>query len=195
MKVLSKLFAIALIVSSINIEAKEANTLASLVSLKKIDEGKVQLTYYGKTPEKVHVYIFDGENQKIFNETVKSKTGIKKPYNISTLPYGEYRFEIRVNDEVVTQNIEHSAPSYPGGAKLLANTVTDNKIRMMVVGPEYKNFKIRVFDEDNELLYQEIINQEHNYGKLVNLSDTKTESVTLVLSNKNKVLQRKVIDL
>jgi hypothetical protein len=196
MKVLAKLLVITFLSAAVQpLIAKEANSLETLISVKKLEEGKVQLSYYGKSPENVHVQIINEQDKPVFKETIKSKYGIKKPYNLSQLPYGEYVFEVRVADEVITHRVMHKAPMYPGNVILQAATCGEGKIKMMVVGPGYKDFKLRVYDENNKLIYQEQINQSRNFGKILNFEGTKMNSVRLVLSNQKEILQRKTIEI
>ena len=196
MKVLFKLMIMAFLVAAINpLMAMEDNSLETLVSVKNLEQGKVQLTYLGKSPEKVHVQIYDEKNKKVFKETINSQKGIKKPYNISSLPYGEYVFEVRVADEITKHKVSHEAPAYPGNVILQAASFDEGKFKMMVMGPEFIDVKVRIYNENNELLYQHNIRQQNNWGKVFNLEDTNVQSVKLVLSNKTQILQRKTINL
>lgn len=194
MKVLTKVLMMALVLGATNpILAKENNSLETLVTLKELDRGKIQLTYIGKTPEKLHVFIYNEKNREIFKETIRSKNGIKKPYNISNLPYGEYRFEIRVADEIVIQKVNHKAPDI---VKLLVVPMGKSKFRMMVMGPAYKDFEILIYDvRRNRLLFQENIHQNGNVGRIFDLKATGAKAVKLVLSHKNNVAQSKMINL
>jgi len=194
MKVLTKVLMMALVLGATNpILAKESNSLETLVTLKEVDRGKIQLTYIGKTLEKLHVFIYNEKNREIFKETIRSKSGIKKPYNISNLPYGEYRFEIRVADEIVIHKVNHKAPDI---VKLLVVPMGKSKFRMMVMGPEYKDFEILIYDvRRNRLLFQENIHQNGNVGRIFDLNATRAKVVKLVLSHKNKVAQSKMINL
>lgn len=196
MKVLAKLLVITFLSVAVQpLLAKEANSLETLVSVKKLEEGKVQLSYYGKSPEKVHVQIINEMDKPVFKETINSKYGIKKPYNLSQLPYGEYVFEVRVADEIITHRVMHKAPMYPGNVVLQATACGNNKIKMMIMGPGHKDFKLRVYDENNKLIYQEQINQSNNFGKVLILEGPEVNSVKLVLSNQKEILQRKTVEI
>lgn len=196
MKVLEKLMVMAFLVLATNpLLANDNNSLETLVSVKKLEPGKVQLAYYGKTPEIVRVYIYDQDNKEVFRERIKSTYGIKKPYDLTELPYGEYKFKIKVADEVTTHNINHEAPDYPGDVKLHASAYDDGKIMTIVMGPGYKDFKLRIYDQHNKLLFQQDIKQAENYGRVFNLQDSGAREVHLVLSDKRQILQRKVISL
>lgn len=176
--------------------ATENITLESMVTLTEIEHGKIQLKYTGRTPEKLVVHIFDEENQQIFKETLKSKKGIKKPYNISRLPYGNYRFEVRVEDEIVIHKINHVAPAYPGNVKLLAKVFAEDRFKMMVQSEEFKDFRLRIYNDNDQLIFQERILQKDNYGRVVNLEKGfNTRSVRLVLSDANGFLQAKTLEL
>ena len=196
MKVLAKLLMMTLVLGVTNpILAKENSLLETLVTLKELDKGKVQLTYIGKAPEKLHVFIFDESNREIFKETIRSKRGVKKPYDISNLPYGEYRFEVRVADEIVIHNVNHVAPEYPGKVKLMVTPLDESKFAMMVMGPENKDFKLQIYDESNKLLFQESIHQTGNFGKIFSLRKTRAKTARVVLINRNGVVQSKTISL
>ena len=196
MKVLAKVLMTAFLIGSLNpLLAKVNNSLETLVAIKEVDEGKIQLAYYGKSPEKLYVKIYNEKDQPVYNEVIKSKSGIKKPYNIKALPYGEYRFEVRVADEIIVHRVKHAAPMYPGNVKMHFKAFGDSKLKMMIMSPDYKKFSLRVYNEQNELLFQQRIDQQHNFGKVLNLKATRAKSVRLVLSDNNKILQRETINL
>lgn len=195
MKVLTKIIMMALMAGSVQPILANDKSLDDLVKINDTEHGKVQLTYYGNTPEKIYVRIYDEEDKRIFSETIKSKAAITKPYNITRLPYGEYRFEVQVEDEVTIRKIMHEAPQYPGNVKLMTKVFAEDKFKMMVMGPGYKKFKLSIYDDQNELLYQGNISQQENFGRVFNLNGTKANAVKLVLSNENGVVQSKTIDL
>lgn len=196
MKVLVKLTVMAfLVVATSPLMAMADNSLETLVSFKDLEPGKVQLAYYGKNPEKVHVQIYNEENKQVFKETIVSKKGIRKPYNLQQLPYGEYKIEVRVADETTVHKVKHEAPRYPGQVKLQAAAFGEDKVKMLVMGPNYKRFKLRIYDEHNELLYQYDIRQKDNFGRVLNLKGSKAKSVRLVLSNNREILQRTTVNL
>lgn len=196
MKVLAKLMVATMMVLAANpILAMEDNSLETLVSVKALEPGKVQVAYYGKSPEKIHISIYNEKEKAVFKETVKSKKGVKIPYNLKELPYGEYKFKVRVDDEITVHKVKHEAPLYPGNVKIQATAFGDGKIKMMITGPGHKEFKLRIYDDHNRLLFQQDVDQNENYGKVFNLKQLEAKSVQLVLSNRNEILQKEIVNL
>ncbi len=196
MKVLVKSTLMALLVLTSNLLfANVENPPEALVSVKILEPGKMQLAYYGKSPEKLMVNIYNEDNQRIFNETIQSENGIKKPYNLKELPYGEYKVKVRVDGKVSMHKVMHEAPKFPGKVKMVATACEQGKIKMLLMSPYYKNFRLRIYDEDNELLFQQDIRQKNNYGRVFNFEEHKTKSVRLVLSSDREILQRKTVNL
>jgi hypothetical protein len=195
MKVLVKSAVMALMVLAANPLLAKDNSLETLVSVKNLEPGKIQLAYYGKTPEKVVVNIYNENNKRVFMETIQSKKGIKKPYDLRELPYGEYSIKVRVDDEETTHKVSHAVPEYPGQAKMMATVFGESRVKMLLMSPYQKKFKLRIYDENNELLYQQNIRQQQNFGRVFNFEDSKTKTVRLVLSNNKEILQRETINL
>jgi hypothetical protein len=196
MKVLVKSAVMALLVLATSpLLANNENTLETLVSVKILEPGKMQLAYYGKTPERILVNIYNDENQRIFNETIQSKTGIKKPYNLRELPYGEYRVKVKVDGEITEHTIMHKAPEFPGKVKMMAAAFGEGKVKMMLMSPHHKKYRLRIYDTNNELLYQQDINQKQNFGRVFNFTEHDTKSVRIVLSSSQEILQRKTVNL
>ncbi len=196
MKVLVNLMTMAFLVFAANpLLAKEENSLETLVSVKVLEPGKVQVAYYGKATEVVRVSIYDNNDKAVFEESIRSTGGVKKPYNLRELPYGNYKFKVRVNDEFTVHDVEYKAPMYPGNVKMQVKAIDGDKIKMMVMGPGYKDFKLRIYNENNKLLHQQVVRQKDNYGRVFNLKGTNTQSVKVVLSNNTQILQRKTINL
>jgi len=197
MKVLTKVVMMALIMGALNpMMAKENNSLEPRVSIQELEQGKVQLTYVGESPEKLYVQIFDQQNHRIFKETITANSAIKKPYNISSLPYGEYQFKVKVADKLIVHNVSHKAPENQNMVKLIVAPMDNSKIRMNVVSTEFKEFRLRIYDDrSNKLLFEENISQSENVGRIFNFKATGVKSVNLVLSHKNNVVQNKTIRL
>jgi hypothetical protein len=84
---------------------------------------------------------------------------------------------------------------YPGNVMMQAESFGEGKIKTMVMGPGVKNFKLRIYDQNNKLLFQQDINQKENYGRVFNLQESGAKKVRLVLSNNHQILQRKDINL
>jgi len=194
MKSLSKLLVVTFLAGfSFTISAKENNTLATLVSIKKLAHGKVQLAYYGKSPENVHVHILNQGDIPVFKETIRSKRGIKKPYNIAQLPYGEYVFKVVVNEEEISHTIKHEAPKYPGNVVVRAASCDESKLKMWVSGPGLKDLRVRVYDQNDRLLVQERIKQSESFAKVYNMEAVEASSVKVVLSDRSRILQTQTV--
>ncbi len=195
MKVLAKVLVIIFLAGTQNLFAKEENTLATLVTVKQLDQGKVQLTYYGKSPENIYVQIINDKDKPVFRETIKSKRGVQKPYNISQLPEGTYIFKVRVDDEEITHTIKHKAPDLAKNIVMQTSAFGEGKLKLMIMTPGKKDFKLRLYDEHNRLILQERIDQTRNFGKVYNLEELRVNSVKIVLSNSTQILKRETVAL
>ena len=195
MKVLVKSALMALMVLAANPILAKDNSLETLVSVKNLEPGKIQLAYYGKTPEKVVVNIYNEKNKRVFKETIQSKKGIKKPYDLRQLTYRQYSIKVQVEEEETTHKVSHAAPEYPGQVKMMAAAFGESRVKMLLMSPYQKKFKLRIYDENNELLYQQNIRQQENFGRVFNFEDSKTKTVRLVLSNNKEILQRETVNL
>jgi hypothetical protein len=102
-----KLIMASILAFSVSVSAM-ANTVGSVdpkatVSLKKVGETKIQLTY-GSVPEgTVLVKIFDEKNFLIQNDRISVKNAFTKKYDFSKINEGKYHMEVYDQDGMVEQ--------------------------------------------------------------------------------------------
>lgn len=196
MKLLAKALIITLVMGPIGSAlAKESTKLEAKVTFKKLDEGKVELVYISKDKENLIVQIYNQKDQKIFKEVIQNTKGFKKPYNLRELPYGQYKFEVLVNQEKVVYEVEHARPEYPGNVKVLLDQKEDHKFKFMVMGPKPKDFTLKVFDDNNQLLLEEAIKTEDNFGKVYNFKGIRSNNIQFVLLGKDQVIHSRNVKL
>ncbi len=196
MKLISKSMLAALIWTATGpVLANEKPLSEEQITLKTLNQNRVELTYVGEAPENFSVKITNDRNQKVFQEYIRNKSSFKKPYDLSNLPYGEYKFEIKVNDQRFVREVSIQAPEFPGNVKVNLTGIEHHKVKYMVMGPESKEMNLRIYDDKNQLLLEEWVVTSGNFGKVYAFKDTQSHHVQFVLSDNGNVIHREKVRL
>jgi len=151
----------------------------------------VKLFYRGEKTGKVKVSIYNDKGQKVFVETMRKTEHFMRPYNFSSLPEGDYTIEIADEQGVRSGKVSHSFSSVPGRrfAHLTRLSAPESKYLLAVPNATSDELTVRIFDEQNNLLYQETEIVDGNFAKLYNL-DKATANPTFEIRDDNGNINR-----
>lgn len=178
-----------------NAVAKEDATLASSITFKDAGTGLVELIYNGSIQGQLTVEIFGKKSKPLFKEVIKNQEKFKKPYNLKQLPYGAYTIRVSTKDENVEHKVNYSAPEFPGKVKVMVETRKEDAFRYLVFGPEEKDLKLFIYDDQDRILHREAIKTEANFGKIYSFRGTDTENLQFILIKDGEVINEQKVRL
>ncbi len=148
-----------------------ANTTGSedpkaTVSLKRVDEGKIQLTY-GSVPEgTVLVKIYDSKNFLIQNDRIAVKNAFTKKYDFSKLSDGKYHMEVYDQDGLVEQlALDFTEKKTEPVIYSKLEKVGDDKYKLLINALLPSNISILIY-EDDRLVHEEQLTDVTGFQKM-----------------------------
>ena len=153
-------------VSAMANEAGSEKTSESPVTLRKVDESKVQLLYGLKQAKTVTVKIFDENNFLVQKDKIVSENAFAKYYDFSKLEAGVYSMAVYENNVVVDQlemdlNDREASPLVY--TKL--EKVEENRYKLLVNALLPSDLSVLVFEND-KLVHEEKIDDSIGFQKL-----------------------------
>jgi len=182
-KILSLVFALIAIghVNANGIEPK------SPVGMSVIKSGAVVKVFYqGEQTGKVKVTIYNERGQTVYMETLQNTGNFMRPYNFSFLPEGEYTIELIDDQGKRVKTIAHSHASRKRIAHLTRLNDGETKYMLAVPSNGRNAFTIRIFDEQNNLRYQESQITEGDFAKIYNLNNIEGDHTFEIVDQNGK---------
>lgn len=139
------------------------------VSLRKVDQNKVQLLY-GILPEgPVTVKIYDANNALVQKDRITTKTAFARYYDVSQLTPGNYTMEVIDGTSVVDYLQLQVKPANP--APIIYSRlekVENNSYKLLVNSLLPTAMSVLVFENDR-LIHEEKLNDVNGFQKLYTL--------------------------
>jgi hypothetical protein len=143
--------------------------------------------------EEVKLKLLDQFGQVLYNESIQARAAYKKVFNLSTLPTGEYRLELEYPIKIQVMPITVDR----GGIELHQQEVTemfkpffrerDSKISINMLNTRHNPLKIRVSDDEGQLVYQDTLDNDLIIGKQYDLSELDPGDYTVNLYSESRV--------
>jgi hypothetical protein len=143
--------------------------------------------YKSERPGKVKVSIIDEKGFTIYEETMTKMDGFLRPYNFDGLPEGEYTVNVEDENGKTVEKVNYKS----GRVEKLIHVQKlheENKYLLSIVSPKPEDVFIYIFDESNNLVYNEIQSIKGEFGQVYNLKDMK--SFTIEVADKFGVLKK-----
>src|SRR5690606_30403144 len=151
-------------------------TLMELTSVR-CSEKKVRVTF--KEPmEKVYISILDENGQQFVKTKYKTKEPVTVPYDLSGLPAGDYQVKIETEDEIALFDVKTvekkivKKPLMAYGKFKNRNTVT-----LLVVGLEKPGVTVDIYNEHNQKVLSEYIDQPEGFSKDYKFAHQKADKI------------------
>lgn len=165
---------LSLVVVLIAIGHVNANPIGpnSPVGMSVVKSGEViKLFYRGEKTGNVRVAIYNENGHEVYAETFRKTENFMRPYNISALPEGNYTIALRDEQGTRTQKITHRAGEHKRIAHLTRlSSLGKNKYMLAVPNDGRDALTVKIFNERNELLYENTEVIVGDFAKLYNLN-------------------------
>lgn len=136
------------------------------VSLKKVDENKIQLVSALKEAGTLTVKIFDQNKVLVQKDRIVSEKSFSKNYDFSKLKPGIYSLEVYENNEVIDKMVlDLTAVEKAPVVYSKLEKVEDNKYKLLVNALLPSDLSVMVFENDR-LIHEEKIDDSIGFQKL-----------------------------
>ncbi len=146
--------------------------------------GSYKLIYQGEEG-RVKFKLLNEKGNVLHNEWMKVENGFIQPINLSKMPSGDYTFVVENKNETLLEAISHTSLS-----DLLARQIQFDQVadQLEFVGNNLQSdLKIRIFDDNHELVYSDTITQ-NNVDQIFDFSRIRSNWVSFIITNNDRVL-------
>ena len=143
--------------------------------------------------KEVKLKLLDQFGQVLYDESIQARAEYKKVFNLSTLPTGEYRLELEYPTKIQVMPITVGR----GGIELHQQEAEemfkpsfrqrDSKISINMLNTQHNPLKIRVADDEGQLIYQDVLDNDLIIGKQYDLSQLDPGDYTVKLYTESRV--------
>ena len=169
-QIMKSLLTVAL-VGALSFSAFAANASEDLKELSTVNSNykKVNVTLKeGVGSAKISILTLDGRNLNSKRVNVKNEN-VMVPYDLESLPVGEYQVRIETNNEEVVYTVEtKEKPISSSDLPLMAygKALNENTVRLAVVGLLDPGVNVKVYSADSgKVIYEEQIDQPEGFTK------------------------------
>lgn len=174
--IIALIFAVGVSGSAMANKAGSEEPEKTAVSLKKVDQNKVQLFYGLHEESTILVKIFDENHFLVQKDKTVSKNAFAKYYDFSQLAPGIYRVELFSNNELVDEiemdmrNIAAQPTVYSSLEK-----VDNNKFKLLVNSILASDMSVFIYSND-QLIYEEKFDNVTGFQKLYKMEGVSSNS-------------------
>jgi hypothetical protein len=129
----------------------------------------------------VKVSIMDEKGYTLFNETLNKVDGFVRPYNFEGLPEGQYTVKVEDESGKTVEKVNYKSGRVE---KLihLQKLAGENKYLLSIASPKPEDVFIYIFDDKDNLIYNEIQSIKGEFAQVYNLKDI--QSFTIEVTDK-----------
>lgn len=180
-----------LVISASALKAEDPKELQMQIISKSDQTFKVIYTAAEKAAVRINIY--DWNHKLIFSDHIGSTAGFSKPYNFKKLPEGKYTFEISSNGITSREEVSHYPQTKRATVKAFVfPTKEAGKFQLMVMANRMAPVTISILDQNNQILHEERVDADKNFGKVYNLNNLTANSARFVVLSSDFVLKDKV---
>ncbi|WP_111669964.1 hypothetical protein [Algoriphagus litoralis] len=179
-------FALAGALSFSSLAAHAADDLMALSNVK-ANFKKVNVLLKGGVGE-AKVSLFDESGRKLHQRKVNVGEGdLVIPYNLTSLPCGEYQVKISTDEEEVVYTVatfEHPAPIAELPLMAYGKVLDDETLNLVVIGLEEPGVQVEIRTEStNKAIHTEEVSQPEGFKKNFKLKGVSPEDVYIYLED------------
>jgi hypothetical protein len=136
-----------------------------------------KLYYKSEKPGRVKVSINDTNGNTIFNETLNKVNGFLRPYNFDGLPDGQYTVSVEDENGKTVEKVNYNGGKVEKLIHIQKLPNEENKYLVSISSPKPENVFIYVFDDNGNLIHNEIQSIKGEFAQVYNLSEIKSFSI------------------
>ena len=128
-----------------------------------------KLFYRGEVAGNIEVTIYNENGRPVFSEVIRNKDNFMRPYNLSTLPEGNYTIALNDGQTTRVEKISHFNRKVSRVARLIKVNNTEHKYLLAVPNAGNDVLTITVFDQHNSMVYKGTEPVRGDFAKVYNL--------------------------
>lgn len=141
---------------------------SQLVIVNQKETGMFKVIYQGTSEQNVVMKIYNQSGEVVFTETIKSVKGFIRPVNFTGMDAGEYSIEIADLNGKQLQKVAYNTTSKVKSVHV-SKVSEEGKYLLAVASNGSEQINVRIFDGDNNLVHNENMTINGNFGLVYNL--------------------------
>ena len=162
------------------------DTTESRVGIISKGDNVYNLIYKASEAGNVRVSIYNSRGNVIFFETLHQANGFARPYNFKGLPYGKYTIQTVDRKGRNERLVNHQKADNQMAVRIMKISNQENKYLVLGTGTN-QNIQLNIYDEVNQLIYNESIKIAGNFGQLYSLPHVKGGCIFEVIHQNGSV--------
>jgi 5-hydroxyisourate hydrolase-like protein (transthyretin family) len=157
MKKITILF-VSVLVSSLTFArtGEEGTKSASGFAVVKKDDSSYKLIYKPAKTSDVTITILNNNKEVMFKETIKNSDGFLRPYNLESLPAGQYTFKIESGSISQSEVIDLRGHLNSDALKMASIIkIEEGRYMLALAGKGEEQIGIRILNDKGETLYDQ----------------------------------------
>ncbi len=148
----------------------EGTKSASGFAVVKKADSSYKLIYKSSETSNVTITILNDNNEVMFKETIKNSDGFLRPYNLESLPAGQYTFKIENGLVSQTETIDLRVHPDSDALKMASVVkIEEGRYMLALAGKGAEQIGIKISNEKGETLYNESEMTKGAFARVYNL--------------------------
>ena len=163
-------------------------TAASFTVKETSNSSVFNVHYQNGQKGKVAIAILNNNNEVVYKEEISTKGSFVRPYNFNTMPYGDYTVVIKDESGEYSEKINYTAEELISYTYVAQLPNADNKVWLNVRNNGEESVKVRIFNQNGEVFYEESVLVNGGYNSVFDLNKVKrNQQITIeVIDGNNK---------
>jgi hypothetical protein len=138
--------------------------------------------------QKHSILIKDSEGVILVSQKTKKQEAFAKRFNLNNLVDGAYYLEIDDNQKTLTYplNLSNNKLAVLESVQVRYTPVvrqTGKSMDLMVFSPDKSSYELKIYNEDYEIVHDELLSEQTNYKKKIDFSVAAPGSYSVVLNS------------
>ena len=157
------------------------------------EPNKYFLTYVNDLEGPVTVEIYNQYHERLYRDVSSGEEILSKAFNLSRLEPGSYTFRLKNDGKVYETELAHRYSPVPD-PEFALEMAGDDRYRL-VLEPAKSARHLRIYDDSNNLLFEQEVNANESYRKIYDLGLVPSRKVNFVLTNNDGAFATQKISL
>lgn len=152
-------------------------------------QAKYKLVYLNENKGNVKIDIVNEEGKVVHHQTVANENGFAQQFDFSPLPEGKYTFEITHPDGTkMSKEVEYKKHIASSDMRAGVLDINGNKKFRLAVIKNDAPVEVKIFDDKNNLLYEDVVHSTEGFRKVYDMKDIEATSFKFEVSSNNNTV-------
>jgi hypothetical protein len=170
-----------------------ANPVSKIAVIGQQKTATFKVIYEGATASKVTLKVYDTNNKEVFSEIINGLSKFMRPLNFDGMEPGIYTIEITDESGKQIQQVNYQPSVVSSEAKnetsikaLHVSKLQNGKYLVSVANEGTEKINIRIYDNNENLVYNEVHTINGGLGVIYNLKNVTGSPVFMITDNAGK---------